>query len=95
MFGFFTTTLLLNFQETDVRVEFDYTPATPGKTFGPPEDCYPPEAADVELLAVLSGATDLTRVLSQEQLKELQERALFEGSLRAEDEAPRRRHRGF
>ncbi len=35
-----------------LEVLFGYTPADPGRTSGPPERCYPPEDAEVELHAV-------------------------------------------
>lgn len=37
-------------QDRDVRLWYYYTPADPGKLSGPPEDCYPPEDAEVEFV---------------------------------------------
>lgn len=34
--------------EAEYRVVANFTPGTPGKTYGPPEDCYPPEGPEVE-----------------------------------------------
>lgn len=40
------------------EIQFDYHPGTPGKTWGDPDDCYPPEPAEVEILgATLDGKT--------------------------------------
>jgi hypothetical protein len=35
--------------EIDIEVDCLVTPGNPGRTYGPPELCYPPEAADVEI----------------------------------------------
>lgn len=37
---------------TEVLVEFNFTPGLPGRYNGPPEDCYPAEAAEFEILHV-------------------------------------------
>jgi hypothetical protein len=39
--------------ESEALVEFEYTPGRPGRYFGPPEDCYPDEPAEVTILQVL------------------------------------------
>jgi hypothetical protein len=38
--------------EHDVVVEYDYSPGAPGRTYGPPEDCYPDEPPEVDFLKV-------------------------------------------
>jgi hypothetical protein len=38
-------------REVDVAIEVDYEctdPGTPGRTYGPPEDCYPAEGPEIE-----------------------------------------------
>lgn len=35
--------------EQTVMVGYHYTPATPGRTSGPPENCYPDEPDEIEL----------------------------------------------
>lgn len=44
------TTLCL---EIEVEVEGDYTPYDPGKCFGPPELCYPPEGGTFEIESII------------------------------------------
>ena len=34
-----------------VLVEGTYWPATPGKISGPPEDCYPPDPSELEMIS--------------------------------------------
>ena len=46
-------TVEINFLNTDLTVEGWYTPAVPGKTYGPPEDCYPEEPSDFEIDDIL------------------------------------------
>jgi hypothetical protein len=38
--------------ETVYEIECDLTPYDPGRTYGPPEKCYPPEGGDCEILSV-------------------------------------------
>ena len=40
--------------DTDIDLEIDYsvTPYDPGCTYGPPEDCYPPEGGEIDDLAI-------------------------------------------
>jgi hypothetical protein len=38
--------------EEDLSVECAVTPGDPGRLYGPPEKCYPPEGPEVDLLAV-------------------------------------------
>jgi len=35
-----------------VNIEFDYTPGDPGKSYGDPETCYPPEGPTFEVCGV-------------------------------------------
>ena len=39
--------------EIKIEVKFNATPFDPGVTYGPPENCYPPEGGEVEILSVL------------------------------------------
>lgn len=62
----------VGYGETVFDVRCVYTPGTPGRTYGPPENCYPDEPADVEY-DVVCGGVSLTAA----------EVALFLGSERA------------
>lgn len=35
--------------EIDIEVEYAFDRGSPGKTYGPPEQCYPPEASELEI----------------------------------------------
>lgn len=39
-------------KEIEYEVEASFYPGSPGKTWGPPEKCYPPEAADIDIISV-------------------------------------------
>lgn len=46
--------------ETEVTVEYSITPYDPGNTYGPAENCYPPEGGEVEIVKVFSDTdTDI------------------------------------
>lgn len=38
--------------EVDLTVTYTITPYDPGRINGPPEDCYPPEGGEVEIVSV-------------------------------------------
>ena len=38
--------------EIDLEVEYLYSPSVPGRYSGPPEDCYPDEPSEVEVISV-------------------------------------------
>ena len=39
-----------------VLVEYTFTRGDPGRYFGPPEDCYPPEGPEIEIIeATVAG----------------------------------------
>jgi hypothetical protein len=38
--------------EVDLLIEYEYTPGAPGKCYGPPEACYPPEDDEISFISV-------------------------------------------
>jgi hypothetical protein len=42
--------------EEEYEVECSVSPGDPGRTYGPPERCYPPEPPEVEILRVFDSA---------------------------------------
>jgi hypothetical protein len=38
--------------EVDVEITFAFYPGTPGRTYGPPENCHPAEPDDAEWISV-------------------------------------------
>lgn len=47
--------------EEEFRVECSVSPSDPGRLYGPPERCYPPEPAEVEVLRVFDEETGKER----------------------------------
>lgn len=43
-----TDTVTCPNEECEADVNVAYYPGSPGKTYGPPEDCYPPEGDDID-----------------------------------------------
>ena len=53
-------------EEIEVVVEYDYHKGSPGRLSGPPERCYPPEPAYVEIINVMHGSIDIEPYLSDD-----------------------------
>ena len=62
--------------EIDFDVEADIRPGRPGRYWGAPEDCYPDEPAEVEILKVSLGTVELTAQEEALLLGEIDEEAL-------------------
>lgn len=59
----------------------------PGRLTGPPEHCYPPEGADIEVLTLaLNGHTVPVGVISREMLDEIKDQIEQEASERVQAE---------
>ena len=59
--------------EIEIVVEYDYHKGSPGRTYGPPERCYPSEPAHVEIIAVTYAGVTITDSLSESQLESLEQ----------------------
>jgi len=70
--------LYLNFRGVDIEVDItSYYEGDPGRISGPPEDCYPPEPAEVEfeITCELAGLAD---ILMEEYYEGIEEMILEE-----------------
>ena len=45
-------TLVVDDEDVEVTVEYTATPYVPAQTYGPPENCYPAEGGDIEIVSV-------------------------------------------
>lgn len=57
----------------DFEVEFDGLPFVPAKCYGPPEDCYPAEGGEAEILGICLNGVEVSDVLSDWALNQIQE----------------------
>lgn len=53
-----TLTLLCDDEDTEVSVDYVIHPGLAAKTYVPPENCYPAEPAEVEIIFTSSEVTD-------------------------------------
>jgi hypothetical protein len=64
--------------ETDLTVRCSVSPYDPGRTSGPPEDCYPPEGGEVESYKAFGPDGEPVELTSEEE-ERLQELVDEEG----------------
>ena len=50
--------------EQEVRVGYTYAPGDPGRISGPPENCWPPEGAEYEIISLSFGDKPVTGKLA-------------------------------
>jgi hypothetical protein len=89
----FETTVELEGNEVEVTVEYSYSPGTPGKFYGPPENCYPDEPAECEVEVIYLTAdkakTDIMPKLSTETIEQVFEQACGTGEESMNDDYER------
>lgn len=76
--------------EFEVVVGYAFHRGDPGRTSGPPERCYPPEPAYIEIISVMHGAIDIEIYLSDEQMAWIEQE--IEADITAAQEAAAERH---
>lgn len=59
----FHTTLVREAETTtEIEVDYHFSPGSPGRLYGRPEDCYPPEDAEIDVLRAWIVQEDGTQV---------------------------------
>ena len=76
--------------EIAVVVEYTYHKGSPGRLSGPPENCYPPEPAYIEIESITHGGINLTDYLADHILIDIEQE--IEADITAAQEAAMERH---
>lgn len=79
------------------EAEVDYTPGTPGRYYGPPENCYPDEPSETEITALTVDGNDAMFLLDSSlrmDIEQAAEIAADEAFASAADEAEISRYEG-
>ena len=75
-------------EETEVLVAYTYTPGTPAKIYGPPENCYPAEEPGIDILSATAVETGAEVDIDlEEHFEELEENAVDWDAAGEEDAA--------
>ena len=69
-------TAYLGDDEIEAVVEYSFSPELPAKTYGPMDDCYPAEAAEIEIESVTFNGRDIYSSLSAETKEQIETEAL-------------------
>lgn len=69
----FTKTFYIG--DAEFEVEFDASRYVPAKTYGPPENCYPAEGGEVDIISIQVGGFDMLDFLSDSTISVLKSKA--------------------
>jgi hypothetical protein len=60
-------------EEIELQIKGHVSAYDPGKTYGPPDRCYPPEGGEVEVHSVLHNGESWEGVLTREEESDIEE----------------------
>lgn len=72
----------------DLTAEVNYTPGDPGQVTGPPEKCYPPEASEIEFVALDCGQDTAMFLLNSTHSDDIENAALTALEEQLSDDRP-------
>ena len=75
-------------EDGEYTVEAYVSPYDPGRTWGPPENCYPPEGGEVEITSVKKGDQEIDADKFWESLSAEDQTKLDEALFNAVDRTP-------
>lgn len=70
--------------DLDVTYSANYTP---GRTYGPPEDCYPDDS-ELEITSITYSGEDITDLLSEKALEQIEAKVWEDANATWQDDGP-------
>lgn len=61
------------YNDVELIIQYEYNKYIPAKISGPPEQCYPAEGGDVEILSIWLEDTDISELLHDDVYKKTQD----------------------
>ena len=55
-------------EEVELKISAHISPYDPGRTYGSPEKCYPPEGGECEIISITSNKVEWEDKLTEEEL---------------------------